>query len=192
MTRSRELEWVRKRAREVGACDAASLNPLGRWWQRGRRSGAGRGRRLQDRKRKFNHLYDLDWPIKKKIETIATQMYGASGVSFRPQAERDIEARAGWARSAPICMAKTPLSLSHDPALKGRPTGFRLPIQELRMLAGAGFLDCGLFRYSTHAGVAKEDRRGTYWDLDRRRARLWGCPKGSAASESGRIQNLDS
>jgi formate--tetrahydrofolate ligase len=89
----------------------------------------------------FAHLYDLAWPIKRKIETIAVSMYGASAVSFEPQAERDIDlaGQLGY-ESLPICMAKTPLSLSHDPALKGRPTGFTLPIKEVRLLAGAGFL----------------------------------------------------
>ena len=68
-------------------------------------------------------------------------MYGASGVSFEPQAEEDMElaTQLGYER-LPVCMAKTPLSLSHDPALKGRPTGFTLPIKEVRLLAGAGFL----------------------------------------------------
>ena len=89
----------------------------------------------------FRHLYDVAWPIKKKIETIATTMYGAASVSYSPQAERDVElaTRLGFDH-LPICMAKTPLSLSHDPAVKGRPSGFAIPIQELRILAGAGFL----------------------------------------------------
>jgi formate--tetrahydrofolate ligase len=89
----------------------------------------------------FSQLYDETWPIKKKIETIATRMYGASGVSFEAQAERQIELakQLGYDRF-PICMAKTPLSLSHDPALKGRPSGFTLPIKDVRFLAGAGFL----------------------------------------------------
>ena len=89
----------------------------------------------------FRHLYDVVWPIKKKIQTIATQMYGASAVSFDAEAERDIEVaqQLGLDR-LPICMAKTPLSLSHDPTLKGRPSGFTLPIKEVRMFAGAGFL----------------------------------------------------
>jgi formate--tetrahydrofolate ligase len=89
----------------------------------------------------FRHLYELNWPTKKKIEAIAMNMYGASGVSFEPQAERDIELVQQLKYDAlPICMAKTPLSLSHDPALKGRPTGFTVPIKEVRLLAGAGFL----------------------------------------------------
>ena len=89
----------------------------------------------------FRHLYEVAWPIKKKIQAIATQMYGASDVSFEAAAERDIgmAERLGLDQ-LPICMAKTPLSLSHDPALKGRPSGFTLPVKEVRLLAGAGFL----------------------------------------------------
>jgi formate--tetrahydrofolate ligase len=89
----------------------------------------------------FQPLYDAAWPIRRKIETIATRMYGAAGVRYDAQAERDIERATRWGFDRwPICMAKTPLSLSHDPALKGRPTGFTVPIKELRILAGAGFL----------------------------------------------------
>ncbi len=90
---------------------------------------------------KFKHLYALEAPIKSKIETIATQMYGADGVDFQPEASADIERyeKAGYG-ALPICMAKTHLSLSHDGHLKGRPKGFRLPIRGVRLSAGAGFL----------------------------------------------------
>jgi formate--tetrahydrofolate ligase len=89
----------------------------------------------------FQPLYSDTASIKHKIETIATRIYGATGVAFQPKAERQIETanRLGLTQ-LPICMAKTPLSLSHDPALKGRPTGFTVPIKELRIQAGAGFL----------------------------------------------------
>lgn len=89
----------------------------------------------------FKFLYDLDQPIKSKIETVAREMYGAADVSYEPLAEtqiRDYEAN-GFGR-LPICMAKTHLSLSHDPALKGAPTGFTLPIREVRASVGAGFI----------------------------------------------------
>jgi formate--tetrahydrofolate ligase len=83
----------------------------------------------------------LTWPIRNKIETIATKMYGAGGVVFEPEAERQMEmAESLGFGQLPVCMAKTPLSLSHDPALKGRPMGFTVPIKELRILAGAGFV----------------------------------------------------
>jgi len=89
----------------------------------------------------FNFLYDLDQPIKTKIETIATKIYGAEGVSYEPLAERQIRdyATNGFDK-LPICMAKTHLSLSHDPALKGAPKGFTLPIREVRASVGAGFI----------------------------------------------------
>ncbi len=86
-------------------------------------------------------LYDLNVSIEEKIETIARFMYGASGVEYGSKAQADIltATRLGFG-AFPICMAKTPFSLSADPALKGRPHGFTVKIQELRTLAGAGFL----------------------------------------------------
>jgi formyltetrahydrofolate synthetase len=86
-------------------------------------------------------LYSLDASIKEKIETVATQIYGADGVEYLPQAERQIRQYTEQGLdSLPICMAKTPLSLSDDPHLKGRPTGFRITIREVRAYTGAGFL----------------------------------------------------
>jgi formate--tetrahydrofolate ligase len=80
-------------------------------------------------------------PIKEKINTVATRMYGARGVVFEPAAEEhNVKGLRVGGDGWPVCMAKTPLSLSHDPSLKGRPTGFTVPIKELRILAGAGFL----------------------------------------------------
>ncbi len=86
-------------------------------------------------------LYTDEMPVKQKIERVATRLYGAAGVSYEPEADRKIALaeRLGFGRF-PVCMAKTPLSLSHDAALKGRPMGFTLPIKDLRILAGAGFL----------------------------------------------------
>jgi len=135
-----ELEWVREKSREVGAVDAA----VSTHWTDGGKGAEELAEavvRAAAKTSSFNHLYDVAWPIKRKIETIAMQMYGASSVSFDAQAERDIEtAQQLGFDQLPICMAKTPLSLSHDPALKGRPSGFTLPIKEVRILAGAGFL----------------------------------------------------
>lgn len=135
-----ELEWVRERSRAVGAVDAA----VSTHWADGGKGAEALARavvRATEETSTFRHLYDVAWPIKKKIQTIATQMYGASSVSFDADAERDIElAQQLGLDHLPICMAKTPLSLSHDPGLKGCPTGFTLPIKEVRMHAGAGFL----------------------------------------------------
>ena len=89
----------------------------------------------------FHHLYELEASIKEKIETIATNIYGADGVTYLPQAEKNIRLfeKAGFG-NLPICMAKTHLSLSHDPVLKGRPKNFKIPIRDIRASAGAGFL----------------------------------------------------
>ncbi len=89
----------------------------------------------------FKFLYELDQPIKTKIETIATKIYGAADVYFEPFAAQQIASyEENGFGNLPICMAKTHLSLSHDPKLKGAPTGFTLPIREVRASVGAGFI----------------------------------------------------
>lgn len=97
----------------------------------------------------FRFLYPLDISIKEKIETIARKVYGADGVDYTPEASAQIASyeKAGFG-GLPICMAKTHLSLSHDPTLKGVPTGFTLPIREVRASVGAGFIYplCGEMR----------------------------------------------
>jgi formate--tetrahydrofolate ligase len=135
-----ELNWVRERSLEAGAVEAA----VSTHWADGGKGAEQLAQavvRATKVRATFRPLYDVTWPIKKKILTIATQIYGASAVTFEAEAERDIElAQQLGLDQLPICMAKTPLSLSHDPSLKGRPSGFTLPIKEVRMLAGAGFL----------------------------------------------------
>jgi formate--tetrahydrofolate ligase len=102
-----------------------------------------------DRPSEFKYLYDLDAPIKDKIETISKTIYGAAGVDYAPEADKKIAkfTEQGYG-NLPICMAKTHLSLSHDPSLKGRPTGFVVPIRDIRPSVGAGFLYplCGEMR----------------------------------------------
>ncbi len=89
----------------------------------------------------FRYLYELDLPIDAKIRTIAREMYGAAGIELAPAVQATIERcnRAGLDR-LPICMAKTPYSFTGDATIKGAPEGFTLPIKELRIAAGAGFL----------------------------------------------------
>jgi methylenetetrahydrofolate dehydrogenase (NADP+)/methenyltetrahydrofolate cyclohydrolase/formyltetrahydrofolate synthetase/formate--tetrahydrofolate ligase len=89
----------------------------------------------------FSFLYPLERSIKEKIETIATQVYGAADVEYSAQADRQIAAfeRSGFGY-LPICMAKTHLSISHDPKLKGAPSGYTLPVREVRASVGAGFI----------------------------------------------------
>ena len=97
----------------------------------------------------FKLLYPDEMPLADKIETIATRVYGADGVEFLPAARKSLKQfeDLGYGH-LPICMAKTQYSLSHEAALKGRPTGFTVPIREVRLSAGAGFVTplCGEMR----------------------------------------------
>jgi formate--tetrahydrofolate ligase len=97
----------------------------------------------------FKFLYPDEASIKEKIETIAKEIYGADGVEYEPLAEEKIKLYTEWGlANLPICMAKTHLSISHDPSLLGAPSGFTLPIRDIRPAAGAGFLYplCGEMR----------------------------------------------
>jgi formate--tetrahydrofolate ligase len=135
-----ELQWVADQAVQAGAESAVVTTPF-RDGGRGAEALAEAVVAACARPSRFAFLYDLTWPIKRKIETIAARMYGAARVVYSEHAEQAIERAVRWGLDQlPICMAKTPLSLSHDPALKGRPSGFTLPVQDLRFLAGAGLL----------------------------------------------------
>ncbi|MCS6897419.1 MAG: formate--tetrahydrofolate ligase [Nitrospira sp.] len=160
-----ELDWVRDQSIKAGAVEAA----VSTHWAEGGRGAeqlAAAVVRACGQPSRFQYLYELSWPIRKKIETIATTMYGAEGVVFEPEAERQMErAEVLGFGSLPICMAKTPFSLSHDPSLKGRPTGFTVPIRELRILAGAGFLTAVCSGIQLMPGLPKRPA-GERIDLD--------------------------
>jgi len=116
----------------------------------------------------FKFLYPDDWSIKQKIEAIATKIYGADGVDYAPTADEQIKRYTAFGLDRlPICMAKTHLSLSHDPALKGEPKGYTLPVREIRPSAGAGFLYplCG--EMSTMPGLPSTPA-GWKVDIDRK------------------------
>jgi formate--tetrahydrofolate ligase len=102
----------------------------------------------------FQLLYPDDLPIREKIETVAVRIYGARGVDELPAATKAIKLyeEMGYG-NLPVCMAKTHLSLSHDPSLKGRPTGFRVPIREVHLSAGAGFITPLLGEMRTMPGL---------------------------------------
>ena len=103
----------------------------------------------------FRFLYPAGASLRTKIETIATRLYGADGVDYSPEAARQLDAfeRNGFG-GLPVCVAKTQLSLSSDPKLKGAPTGWRLPVNQARASVGAGFVYaiCGEMR--TMPGLA--------------------------------------
>ncbi|MBK8571403.1 MAG: formate--tetrahydrofolate ligase [Holophagaceae bacterium] len=158
-----ELELVRQASLESGAEDAVVCQN----WALGGEGAVDLGRavmRVCERPSDFRYLYELDAPIQQKIEIIAREIYGADGVDYSPEAEASIEAftRLGYDR-LPICMAKTHLSLSHDPALKGAPTGFRIPVRDIRASVGAGFLYPLLGQMATMPGLPT---RPGFYDVD--------------------------
>ncbi len=108
-------------------------------------------------RKKLKFLYRLDAPLKKKIETVAQKIYGAAGVDFERSAETDIELlnRHGYDR-LPVCIAKTNMSLSDDAKVPGRPRGFRITVNELRVSAGAGFVVVIAGNIMTMPGLPKE------------------------------------
>ncbi|MGC8989490.1 MAG: formate--tetrahydrofolate ligase [Verrucomicrobiia bacterium] len=87
------------------------------------------------------YLYPLDWPLEKKLDVLARKLYGADGVALDRNARSDLELlnKHGFS-SLPVCVAKTPLSLSDDPSRRGRPSAFRVSVSEFRISAGAGFV----------------------------------------------------
>ncbi len=136
----REIEVIKEKAMEAGAY-AVVVHEV---WAKGGEGGIELAKKVAEaaeKKNDFHYLYPLDMPIKEKIETIATKIYGADGVDYSPVAEKKIKffTEKGFDKM-PICMAKTHLSLSHDPELKGRPRGFRVPIRDIKASVGAGFL----------------------------------------------------
>ncbi len=89
----------------------------------------------------FRFLYPDSAPLREKIETVAREVYGADGVDYTPAANRQLDSyESNGFGSLPVCIAKTHLSISSDPTLKGAPTGWRLPVREVRASVGAGFV----------------------------------------------------
>jgi len=158
-----EVEAVRQRSLAAGA-EGAYVSHV---WGEGGAGGEELARavlKAAERPKNFRFLYELDRPIKEKIETIATRIYGADGVDYLPAAEQQIKKYTdlGYG-NLPICMAKTHLSISHDPALKGRPGGFRVPVREVRASMGAGFLYPLLGEMRTMPGLPSQPNT---WKID--------------------------
>ena len=159
-----ELELVRKMAvEEGGAVDAVISNH----WGLGGKGAVDLAEavvRAAEQPSDFKYLYPLDWPIKQKIETIAKEIYGAEMVEYSPEAEDRIAeyTRLGFDK-LPICIAKTHLSLSHDPKIKGVPKGFIIPVRDVRASVGAGFLYPVIGKISTMPGLPT---RPAFMDID--------------------------
>jgi formyltetrahydrofolate synthetase len=158
-----EVELVREAALAAGAEDSV----VSRHWMEGGEGAVALAEavvKAVEKPNDFRFLYPLDWSIKKKIETICKEIYGADGVDYEPEAEAKIElyTKLGF-DDLPLCMAKTHLSLSHDPLLKGVPTGFRVPIRDIRASVGAGFLYPLVGKMSTMPGLPT---RPVFYDVD--------------------------
>jgi len=158
-----EVELVCEAALKMGAMEAV----VSTHWMDG---GAGAKVlaeavvRAAEQPSQFKFLYPLELSIKEKIELICTEIYGADGVDYLPEAEQKIKlyTKLGFDK-LPLCMAKTHLSFSHDPALKGAPVGFRIPIRDVRASVGAGFLYPMVGEMRTMPGLPT---RPAFYDVD--------------------------
>uniref|UniRef100_A0A4W6CMY6 formate--tetrahydrofolate ligase n=1 Tax=Lates calcarifer TaxID=8187 RepID=A0A4W6CMY6_LATCA len=158
-----EIDLVCQIAKECGASDAV---PCHHWAQGGRGSLelAQAVNEAASRSSKFQFLYNTETPIAEKIKTIAQKVYGADDIELSPAAKAKIDYynQQGYG-SLPICMAKTHLSLSHMPDKKGAPTGFVLPIRDVRASVGAGFIYPLVGTMSTMPGLPT---RPCFYDID--------------------------
>ena len=158
-----EVELVRKAALDAGAMDAV----VSTHWMDG---GAGAIKlaeaviKAAEKPTQFKFLYPLELSIKEKIEIISKEIYGAEGVDYSPEAETKIAlyTKLGFA-NLPLCMAKTHLSFTTDASVKGAPTGFRIPVRDIRASVGAGFLYPLLGEMRTMPGLPT---RPVFYDVD--------------------------
>lgn len=135
-----DIQTVLSAAIDLGATEAAVSDV----WARGGQGGAELAQAVQracTAPNSFRYLYELDQSPAVKMNAIATGVYGAEGIELSDQAQARLDQfdRLGFS-GLPVIMAKTPASLSHDPKRKGRPTGFTVPVRDVRLAAGAGFL----------------------------------------------------
>ena len=151
-----ELTFVKEFCERKG-CEFA----VSRVWEKGGEGGIPLAEKvletLETKESRFKLLYEDELPLKEKIKTVATEIYGAAQVSFSPQAEKQLGRlqELGFGE-LPVCMAKTQYSLSDDPALLGRPQGFVMNIREAYVSAGAGFVVVLTGAVVTMPGLSKE------------------------------------
>jgi len=159
-----EIELVRKLALEAG-CDDVALTTN---WAEGGKGAIDLANAVikacEGDNTKFNYLYDINTSIAEKIETIAKKTYGAGAVELSDAAKAKIEryTKLGYDK-LPVCMAKTHLSFTADPEIKGAPTGFTLPIRDIRASVGAGFIYPVVGTMQTMPGLPT---RPCYYDID--------------------------
>jgi formate--tetrahydrofolate ligase len=160
-----EIAFVREAAIAAGASDA-HVSTLFTDGGKGGEALAHALVKAADEPNSFRLLYPDEASLKEKIETLATRIYGADGVDYEPAAEHQLSLfeERGYGRF-PICMAKTQYSLSHDPNLKGRPTGFRFKVRDARVSVGAGFVYPLAGEIMTMPGLGKTPG-GARMDID--------------------------
>ena len=134
-----EVELVRKKCQELGVNVA-----LSQVWAKGGEGGIELAKeviRLCDEPNDFQFCYPDEYSLKEKINAIATKIYGADGVDYTPEAEKELAnlEKIGFGK-VPVCMAKTQYSLTDDQTKLGRPTGFRITVRQVTISAGAGFV----------------------------------------------------
>ncbi len=151
-----EIAYVRKFCEDRGCAFAVS-----EVWEKGGAGGVELARKvletLERKESRFKVLYEDDLPLKEKIRKIASEIYGAGGVTYTAAAERQLKKleELGFG-SLPVCMAKTQYSLSDDPTLLGRPTGFMMNVREVYVSAGAGFVVALTGTVMTMPGLPKK------------------------------------
>jgi formate--tetrahydrofolate ligase len=136
----REIEAVRLAAKGAGAAGVEVIEAYERGGK-GAEDVAQAVAKACETASELRPFYDVTRPIREKIETIAKDVYGGAGVDFSELAQEQMDRYTEWGLGGlPICMAKTHLSISHDPKLRGAPRGFRVSVREIKASAGAGFL----------------------------------------------------
>jgi formyltetrahydrofolate synthetase len=158
-----EVNFIRRHAEQAGAKSAHKATH----WMNGGAGIVEVADAVMDAAKQtsnFEFLYPLDIPIKDKIEIIAREIYRADGVDYTAEAEAKIElyTRNGFG-DLPICMAKTHLSFTAEAGIKGAPTGFRIPIRDIRASVGAGFLYPLVGSMRTMPGLPT---RPVFYDVD--------------------------
>ncbi len=148
-----EVKAVLEHCEEMGAaCALADV------WAKGGEGGADLADKVIaacEKKSDFGLLYDDDMPLVDKIKTVATKIYGADGVDFDPKAKKQLAELQEHFGNMPVCVAKTQNSLSDNPKLPGRPTGFRVRVREAKVSAGAGFVVALAGNIMTMPGLPK-------------------------------------
>jgi formate--tetrahydrofolate ligase len=129
-------------------------------WEKGGAGGEALARQvlalLDGRTAAFAPIYDTALPVREKIDVIVRKVYGGEGADYSPSAARAIDALEGLGlHDTPVCMAKTPYSLTDDPSRLGRPTGFRVTVNEVYASAGAGFVVARTGDVMTMPGLPK-------------------------------------